>query len=173
MILWAAGLILMAAAAMAEEKSAAPADGQDANRIHITADKLISETKAQTAEFIGNVNATQGGTTITGDRLKIYYKKGLGEKNDQTGKESIKKIVASGNVTIRMDDKVAVTEQAVYISETDMLILTGPNSKITSENNSVSGDKITLFRKDDRMIIDGSSGERVEAVLYSTDKGFK
>ena len=168
-----AGLIALAAGVSAQEPSAKPEKSKDTERIHITSDKLISDTKAKTAEFIGNVRATQGETLIISDRLKIYYKKGMGENAGQSQKESIKKLVATGHVTIEMDDKVAVTEQAVYMAESDTLILTGKNSKITSEKNSVSGDKITLYRKEDRMIVDGSSQERVEAVLYTEEKGIE
>jgi len=144
------------------------------DRIHITSDRLVSETKSKTAEFIGNVRATQENTVITSDRLKIYYKESKdSNSNDTAGGQSIDRIIASGNVTILMDDKMAESDQAVYISKTDVLILTGRNSKITSEKNSVSGDKITLYRKDDRMEVDSSSQERVEVILYTKDKGLR
>jgi lipopolysaccharide export system protein LptA len=44
-------------------------------KIHITADKLISDNDADYAEFIGNVRATQEDTVITADSLKIFVKK--------------------------------------------------------------------------------------------------
>jgi len=166
-------LVLASGPGVAEEKSPVPEGDKAVERIHIASDRLVSEARSQTAEFIGNVRATQGNTVITAERLKIYLNRGPGEKKSGTEKESIKKIVADGNVTIKMDDIVAVTDRAVYIAKTDVLILTGTNSKITSEKDSVSGDKITLYRADDRMIVDGSGKERVEAILYTQDKGIK
>jgi len=44
-------------------------------KIHITADKLISDNNADYAEFIGNVRATQEDTVITAAKLKIFFKK--------------------------------------------------------------------------------------------------
>jgi lipopolysaccharide export system protein LptA len=159
----------------ADPKAAGTADGQE-QRIHITADRLVVETTANTAEFIGNVNASQEDTRITCDRLKIYYKEASGTEEEQTlptQTAALKKLLADGNVIIRLDDKVAVTDQAVYLTDTEVLILTGPGSKITSNNNSVSGDKITLHRLDNRMEVDGSTDKRVEAILYTKDKGIQ
>jgi len=166
-------LFLMPGIGIADNKKSGGDEPGSSDRIHITSDKLVSETKLKTAEFIGNVRATQENTVITSDRLKVFYKEAKGSNSTDAQSQSIDRIVASGNVTILMDDKMAVSEQAVYISKTEVLILTGPNSKITSEKNSVSGDKITLYRKNDRMVVDSSSEERVEVILYTKDKGLK
>jgi len=141
-------------------------------KIHITADKLISDHEAKYAEFIGNVMATQRDTVITADKLKIFFKRGMdNKKNPLAGDESINKIVANGNVQIKFDNRVAVTQQAVYINETRVLVLSGANSKVISGNNSISGEKITIYRTDGRIQVEGGKGERVEAVLYTGEKG--
>lgn len=141
-------------------------------KIHITADKLISDHEAKYAEFIGNVKATQRDTVITADKLKIFFKRDMdNKKNPLAGDESIKKIVANGNVQIKFDNRVAVTQQAVYITETRVLVLSGADSKIISGNNSISGEKITVYRTDGRIQVESGKGERVEAVLYPGEKG--
>ena len=141
-------------------------------KIHITADKLISDHEAKYAEFIGNVKATQRDTVITADKLKIFFKRGMdNKKNPLAGDESIKKIVANGNVQIKFDNRVAVTQQAVYITETRVLVLSGADSKVISGNNSISGEKITVYRTDGRIQVESGKGERVEAVLYTGEKG--
>ena len=147
---------------------------KDSNKIHITSDRLIADNEAMFAEFIGNVVATMGTDVVTADRLKIFYKKGVDKKEKPAaGEEMIKKIVANGNVVIKFDDKVAVTQQAVYTAETGIIVLTGPNSKVTSGNNFISGEKITMYRSDDRMIVEGGKEKRVEAVFYSKDNNIK
>jgi len=147
-----------------------PAD----NKIHIIANRLISDSKAKFAEFIGSVKATQGTTTITADRLKVYYKESLEkEKNIAPGEDTIKKMVSNGNVIIKFDDRVATSDQAVYMTETRILILTGPDSTITSGNNSVTGEKITLYRNDGRIFVESGSKKRVKAIFYSGDKGIQ
>ena len=141
-------------------------------KIHITADKLISDHEAKYAEFIGNVRATQRDTVITADKLKIFLKRDMdNNKPPIAGEESIKKIVADGNVQIKFDNRVAVTQQAVYITETRVLVLSGADSKVISGNNSISGEKITIYRTDGRIQVEGDKGGRVEAVFYPGDKG--
>ena len=142
--------------------------------IHITSDKLISDNKAGYAEFIGNVKATQEDTVITSDRLKIFYKKNFANKGPlSVSEESIHKIVAKGNVEIKFDNRVATAQQAVYNTETMVLVLSGNNSKIISENDSISGEKITFYRTDGRINVESGNKKRVEAVFYSGQKGTK
>jgi len=143
-------------------------------RIHITADKLISDNKVDYAEFIGNVRATQEDTVITADRLKIFVKKNPDNKGAPgVGTESIHKIIASGNVKINFDNRVAVTPQAVYNTKTEVLVLSGDNSRIISGKDSISGEKITLYRTTGRITVESGKEKRVEAVFYSGEKGLK
>jgi len=142
--------------------------------IHITSDKLISDNKAGYAEFIGNVKAIQDDTVITSDRLKIFFKKNIANKGPlSVNEESIHKIVAKGTVEIKFDNKVATAQQAVYNTETKVLVLSGNNSKIISEKDSISGEKITFYRTDGRINVESGNKKRVEAVFYSGQKGIK
>ncbi|MBW2604725.1 MAG: hypothetical protein JRE28_10495 [Deltaproteobacteria bacterium] len=142
--------------------------------IHITSDKLISDNKAGYAEFIGHVKATQGDTVITSDRLKIFFKKNFANKGPlSVSEESIHKIVAKGNVEIKFDNRVATAQHAIYNTETRVLVLSGNNSKIISENDSISGEKITFYRTDGRINVESGNKKRVEAVFYSGQKGIK
>lgn len=140
------------------------------NPIHITADSLITDPQNKTAEFIGHVFATQGDTTITSDRLKVYYREGS-ESGSTPGMDAIVRIVAQGTVKMVFDDRVAYTEHAEYIADQRIVILTGQNSKIVSGNNSISGQKITLYRDDGRIHVAGTQEEPVEAFFYSDENG--
>ena len=142
--------------------------------IHITSDRLISDNKAGYAEFIGHVKAIQGDTVITSDKLKIYFKKNIADKGSLSlNEESIQKIVASDNVEIKFDNRVATAQQAVYNTETMVLVLSGDNSKVISENDSISGEKITFYRMDGRIDVESGNKKRVEAVFYSGQKDKK
>lgn len=143
-------------------------------KIHITADKLISDNTSGYAEFIGDVRASQGENVITADRLKIFYKKHLPDKNKPViDQESIHQIVATGNVKIKFDNRVAESRQAVYNTETSVLVLSGADSKIISGNDTISGEKITFYRTDGRIAVEGGQKERVEAVFFGGEKGLK
>ncbi|MBU4010741.1 MAG: hypothetical protein KJ882_08240, partial [Proteobacteria bacterium] len=67
--------------------------------------------------------------------------------------------------------KIAKTQHAVYTAKTRIFTLTGPGSKITSKNNSISGSKITFFRDDGHVKIESSRSNRVEAIIESDGKG--
>ena len=71
------GTALTALCAVAEDKPLGPDYNNENKKIHIKSDKLISDSEAMYAEFIGNVRAVQGTNVLTADRLKIFYKKGL------------------------------------------------------------------------------------------------
>ncbi len=155
-----------------------PIIATDSNEpVRISADTLTVHDNDRQAEFTGSVKASQGNNVIRSDKLKIYYKSGFGgEEKKPAGEETIEKLVASGNVRIRFDENIAVSEDAVYVTETRVLVLTGENSKITKGNDSISGSKITLYRDDGRITIEGGEKKdgqkgRVEAVFYPGTKG--
>ena len=168
--------LLSAGAVSADVKPAAPAPSTDTDRIRITSAKLVIDNTAKYAEFTGNVQATQGNTTIWADRLKVIY---TGEPAQGSppvgdpGQQEIKEIEAEGNVKINFDDKVAVTDKAVYSSETGVLVLSGANSKVTSDKNSVTGDKIVYNRNNGLARVESSSKKGVEAIIYPKGKGIK
>jgi lipopolysaccharide export system protein LptA len=142
------------------------------NRIDIISDRLEVDNDSNYAEFIGNVKATQGTTIITADRLKVYYKGGAEKiENEGPGEESIEKIVSTGNVVIHFDDRIAKTDQAVYVTESRILILTGPKSTLTSGKNSVSGEKIILHRNDGKVHVESGKTQRVQATFFPKGKG--
>ncbi len=166
------GAAFMPIFVFADDKPSDTDNTVETEKLHILADRLISDSEAKHAEFIGNVTATQGTTVIKSDSLRIYYKENLDNKeNIISGEESIKKIVAKGNVKIRFDDSVAETEEASYTTETGVLVLSGADSKVLSGNNSISGTKITLYRTDGRITVESSNSKRVKAVLYTKEKG--
>jgi len=169
-----AGAAFIPVLAVAGDKPLNTGNPDKPETTHITADKLLVDSEAKFAEFIGAVRLTRGSTVITADRLKIFFKGGVDntEKVSAT-RESINKIIAKGNVRIKLDDGVATTEQAEFISETSTYILSGENSKVISGDNSISGSKITLYRTDGRITVEGSSKNRVEAMIYSGKKGVK
>ncbi len=175
-ILGVLAFVLFAGPFLVSADDGKPIDGsgKKQEKIHITSDRLIVDSDAKYATFTGSVRLSQGDTVITADLLKVFFSNDLnGIGTGSAGKDSIKKIVATGNVRINMDDGVAVTEQAEFISETSTFILSGENSKVVRGNNSISGSKITLYRKDGRITVEGGTKKRVEAIIFPAEKGEK
>ena len=141
---------------------------QDDDTVHVVSDRMVMDMNRRIVDFTGNIHVTSRDSVITADRLKVYYKEGgfavKGGSGDSS-EESIDKLVAVGNVVINFDNRVAVGEHAVYTTDNGILVLTGKEATITSDNNTISGEKITLHRRDGRVFVESSSGERVRAVL--------
>jgi lipopolysaccharide export system protein LptA len=142
---------------------------KETKKIRITADRLVGSYDRNYAEFTGSVEAVYENFIIKSDSLKIYYKRDPGKKEKtKASKESIDKIIANGNVKIWADGKVATTQQAVYTTETMVLVLTGDNSTVTSNKNYVSGSKITINRSNNTVKVESNANNRVKALFYTT-----
>jgi lipopolysaccharide export system protein LptA len=148
-----------------------PEDQAPAKPIVITADRLISDTQNNLARFEGSVKAMQGDTTIEADRLTVHYKK-EGNPQAAAGADALSKITASGNVRIKFDNRLAVTDEAVYITDQRILTLTGSPARVTSGKDQVTGAVITLHRDSGRIEVQGG-GSQVEAILHSGEKGIE
>ncbi len=169
MLLLLAGLCCRPAAA-ADTSAAKPSGGSD-QKIRITSDRLVVDTKTGSAEFIGNVRAAQGTTVITCNRLKVLYSQGGEKSASEEAGASIKSLISTGNVIIHFDDKVATTDKADYNSLTGIFTLTGKGTKVTSGDNSITGEKIIVDRKKDRMTVESGAGSRVKAVIFAGQDG--
>jgi lipopolysaccharide export system protein LptA len=154
--------------------------------IHINADLAQHDRNKNLSEFVGNVKVTQGESFLKTDRLQIFHKAtaepdkevtDAGKKDVDSEKEivdpaeGVEKIMAIGHVYVKFDNKVAVAERAIYTTETGVLVLSGKGTKVTTGKNSIAGKKITVYRNEDRITVEGGSKNRVEAVFYSDGKG--
>ena len=159
------------AAAMASDTASPKPETNKNDQIRIMADKLIAEVDAGEIEFIGNVKATQAETVITADRLKIFYDADkIKSQADAFKNESIDKITASGHVKIIHEDIIAETDKAEYTIKSGLLVLAGPQSKITQGGHSITGTKFTLQRSNGRLTAESSEENRVKAVIKPPEK---
>lgn len=171
-LLLGSAILLASVSAGADDKNNTLEAQPGGQKILITARQLVTNTTTRLAEFKGEVRVRQGETVIDADNLKIHYTGGPQEKTSPGPEgESIEKIVAEGNVKIQMDNRIAFADHAVYTTADSILVLTGKAPRLTSGSNSITGSKITFFRADGRVTVEGSQDSRVEAVLFPADKG--
>ncbi len=157
--------LFLACPAPASEAGKPSAGGE---KIHVTADRLVADQNKQFAEFSGDVCATQGDTVIHSNRLKVFYKSGANPGGSQkTSDEMIRKIVATGDVDIAFENRTAYSEKAVYTTQNSEVVLSGPGTRIESENNFIDGEKIIWNRRSGDMTVIGGKVKRVEAVFES------
>lgn len=143
-------------------------------KIHISSESLVVNDAEKYAEFIGGVRAVQGQTVIVSDRLKIYYEgnprkpSGAGAGSAGATGDSIKRIVATGNVKITFEETLAESREAVYTTADRMLVLSGPDAKVTKTNSgTISGSRISINRESGQIKFEG----KVEGLFYPGEKG--
>lgn len=132
----------------------------------IQANRMDSYNEENKIIFTGDVVAKKNEMTIYADHMTVYYRKV--EKKDAApgeGAEEVEKIFAKGHVKIIKNKRVATSEEAVYHSAEQNLVLTG-NPEVWEGNNMVKGDKITIFLAEDRSIVESREGKRIEAIVY-------
>jgi lipopolysaccharide export system protein LptA len=149
-----------------------PEPAKPAGPIHISADRLISDSRQNNAEFSGHVKVVQDQTTIVSDRLKILYKGENSDKVENSGQAginagSIDAIEAYGNVRIEFDNRVAVGQKAVYTTNDRKLVLTGPDARVTHGSDMIEGSTITYYRDNGKVEIVG----QVKATIRSDQRG--
>jgi lipopolysaccharide export system protein LptA len=154
------------------QAAAPPETKVPAKPIEITADRLISDSQHNMARFEGHVKAIQGDTTIEADHLQIHYRSS-GEAGAPVGADALSKITAKGNVRIKFDNRLAVTDEAVYITDQRILTLTGSPARVTSGKDQVTGLVITFYRDSGRIEVQGGGGKQVEAIFHSGEKGLE
>jgi lipopolysaccharide export system protein LptA len=164
--------ILAAAGSVDADRSATE---QSADPIRITADKLVTNSRTNSAQFTGTVKAVQGESILMADRLTLFFESNKGDDTTAPGtadaSTGIKRIEARGHVRIEFDNRVAVGEQAVYITDERKLVLEGPGAKVVSGKDEVVGSKITFFRDDGRVSMEGDGKNRVKAIIHSDQRG--
>lgn len=155
---------LISGNAWSQETESPPTGGE---RIEISADRLVFDNNTQSAVFSGNVNAMQGATRITADRITVFYESDdANPKGQPDTQAAIRRIVSEGRVTIRFDDKVAETPKAIYIKASGILELVGEGTRVTSGQNTITGNRITVDRARDNITVEGGGSQRVEAVIF-------
>ncbi len=135
---------------------------------YVVSDKMIAQKDTSMVEFIGNVKATRNDSTILADSIKIFFTQTDNAKED-TPQNNVKKIVSTGNVRYSEGERKAFADQAIYTVKDEILVLTGKSPKLVTGSSFVTGKKITLFRNQEKVIVESDGTQRVEALFNPED----
>ncbi|MCG8620360.1 MAG: hypothetical protein MI802_29420 [Desulfobacterales bacterium] len=149
----------------AEKKTTSGVDA--VSNLHVISDEMIAEQGDALVEFIGNVKVTREDDVLLADSVKIYFND---SKKDKETRNSVKQIVATGNVAYTAGERKAIADKVVYTTETEMLVLTGKSPKLLTGKSWVTGKKITLFRNEQRVMVESDGKTRVQAFFDSQDQ---
>ena len=146
-----------------------PAEPDKAEPIHITSDQVEAFQQQHQVVFSGHVVATQKDIVVRGDKMTVFYvDKGQGDaKGSDLGGGSVDKIVVEGNVQITQGERVATGKVATYYRADNKVVLTG-DPRVVRNQDSIQGDRITLFLDSEKSIVESGPSGRVQATIYSS-----
>ncbi|MBP1725295.1 MAG: lipopolysaccharide transporter periplasmic protein LptA [Deltaproteobacteria bacterium] len=146
-----------------------PAEPDKAEPIHITSDQVEAFQQQHQVVFSGHVVATQKDIVVRGDKMTVFYAdKGQGDaKGSDLGGGSVDKIVVEGNVQITQGERVATGKVATYYRADNKVVLTG-DPRVVRNQDSIQGDRITLFLDSEKSIVESGPSGRVQATIYSS-----
>ena len=120
----------------------------------ITSSHMETDKLGDKVTFTGDVVLKKEGMTLYSDSMIVFY---------DVPTKGVKQIDASGNVVVRKEGRVALSNRASYYSREEKIVLTG-DARIIENENQLGGERITLFMRDDRSIVEGGK------VLFYQDK---
>jgi len=138
-------LLLAAALLSASPSDAARPQKPAREPIVITSSRMEADKLGDRVTFTGNVMLKKEGMTISSDTMVVFY---------DVGSKDIREIEAQGNVVVRKEGRIALSNYASYYSREEKIVLTG-DARIIESQNQLGGEKITLFMRDDRSIVEG------------------
>ncbi len=132
--------------------------------IKITSARLTYTDGERQAHFQDGVQARSADLTIVSREMIVFL-----QPRDQTtsnqptagigsGAGKIDHIVAREQVVITQPGRKATGDQLVYTTSDDKFVLTGgPPSIFDAERGKITGVSLTLFRHDDRVVVEGDN----------------
>jgi lipopolysaccharide export system protein LptA len=130
---------------LATKSDGAPFDSKTREPLVITSNRMEAVKLSDQVTFTGNVSLKSENMTLTSDVMIVYY---------DPGSKDIREIEAHGNVVVRKEGRVALSNDALYSKAEETIVLTG-NASILENENLIVGEKITLFMADDSSSIEG------------------
>ncbi len=148
----------------AEEKANKQVQNQAEETVKITSSRLTYTDSDRRAHYEKGVTAQGSDFTATANTADAY----LLPRNEITTPQQLATpsrldhMVATGNVVIRQPNRRAEGQKLVYTASDDKFVLTGgPPSIFDAERGKITGDSLTFFRADDRVLVEGEASTPV------------
>jgi len=126
--------------------------------VRITSARLNYADAERRIFLDGGVTAKGSDATLTGQQMTVFLlprsQAAAGAGPGMPGQ--VERIVAEDRVVITQPTRHATGERLVYTSADDKFVLTGgPPSIFDAERGKITGDSLTFFRHDDRVLVEG------------------
>lgn len=134
--------------------------------VKITSDRMTYDENGKVVSFVGNVVAVHGELTLWANRLSAFFSSRSGKK---FAVDSIDRIVAEGDVRAQKGKTEGscgkltyLVEEQILKMEEDPILKDGPNS--------LTGNVINFFVRENRSEVVGGEGKRVRAIFLTPEK---
>ena len=120
----------------------------------VSADFLDAFDEGSKASYRGHVKLQTETTTMEGDKMDVYFSR-LGTNQDA----EVDRATADGHVVVMQPGRRATGEHGQYFASTGKIILTGgPPTIHDDQKGSTTGQRLTVFVHDDRLLVEGGDG---------------
>ncbi len=129
--------------------------------VAVTAGRLTYTDSERRAYFEGGVVAMSADFSVHSEQMEVFLAPrgpaASGGGQSLGGAARLDRIVARNQVLVTQPTRRATGNQLVYIAADDKFVLTGgPPSIFDAEHGKITGVSLTLFRTDDRVLVEGS-----------------
>jgi lipopolysaccharide export system protein LptA len=162
-------------------QSATPAaNSAPQDPVRITSDKMVYSQTENAVIFMGNVHGTQKDMAIWAAKVTAYFSEKKKDKAEGKGQDSapgefgdkIERIVAEGSVRLAAGKNEGACSTLTYFVADNIVRMEG-NPILREGQNTVRGDVIKFYVKENRSEVLSGSKRRVEAVFFSPAGGKK
>ena len=126
--------------------------------VHITSERLNYADPDRKVFFDGGVTAKSADATMTGQKMTVFL---LPRSQSKEGTNpampgQVDRIIAEDQVVLTQPTRHATGDRLVYTSADEKFVLTGgPPSIFDAERGKTTGDSLTFYRHDDRVLVEG------------------
>jgi lipopolysaccharide export system protein LptA len=134
--------------------------------VEVISDRLTYVDSERQAHYEGNVTVHVEDMTVTSNQMDVFLQRTLQTQaaaqkpaTAQTQTPArLDKIIATASVVLTQPNRRGTGDKLVYTAADDKFVLTGgPPSIFDAEHGKITGVSLTLFRTDDRVIVEGDS----------------
>jgi lipopolysaccharide export system protein LptA len=126
--------------------------------VNVTSDKLSYVDAERKAVFGGNVIVRAQETTIESDTVQVILLPKKSQSEGQ-GASQLERIESQGDIRIQQASRKATGNKLVYTAADEKMVLTGTPvhrpSIFDAERGEISGDSLTFFTHDGRVLVGG------------------
>jgi len=133
--------------------------------VNVTSDKLSYVDAERRAVFSGNVVVRAQDAVITSATVQVILLPNKSQAQNQTASQ-LERIEAQGDIKIEQGSRKATGNKLVYTAAEEKMVLTGTPGKLPSifdaERGQISGDSLTFFTHDGRVLVGGGETSKTE-----------